>query len=302
MFSPIIIATLLAAAAFQDPVPPAPQTPAPATCDAAGIKPESYRLAVEAQALNLTTPYHRWWDTYDLGARPTDAEDADDAAIAIAERALELDDRNLLAHAQLARQYLVAGLDASRAHEAWRRALDGGGAVAWLATLFDVDDRAYFVVAFDREGIRVYRFGQLAGAIRQERGVPVLPGPDREELWRALGGCVPEGLPPEATIPWSSVREIESGRFALWFELDSPVAIRSDRGRTKRLTRVMVNLHTAQHGPAIGYFFPGPPPPFAVRPSTVGPAAYQERVRGTLIELFDPEGRIRVPAQRRYGG
>ena len=128
----IVFAAVLASAFIQDAAAPAPQT-APATCDAAEIKPKSYRLSVEAHALNLTTPYYRWWDNYDLGARPKDDEDADDVAIAIAERARELDDRNLLAHAQLAREYLIAGVAASSAHDAWRRTLDGGGAVAWMA-------------------------------------------------------------------------------------------------------------------------------------------------------------------------
>jgi hypothetical protein len=273
----------------------------PATCAAADINPDSYRLTVEAQALNLTKPYYRWWDNYDLGRRPQDVEDLDDAAIAIAERALEIDDRNLLAHAHLARQYLIAGVDATRAHEAWRRTLDGGGAVVWLATLFDVDDRAYFVVAFDRQGIRVVRFGQLAGAIRMDAGVPVLPGPDHEDFWRALGGCIPDGLPPEVAIPWSAVREIEAGNFVLWFELDSAVTISSDRGRRKRLNRLMVNLHTSRGDVDFRYGVGGPWGPVFVRPPAVGPAAYQERVRGTLIQFFDSEGRIKVPPQRRSG-
>ncbi len=301
----LVSAALVAAVVAQDQPPgrpePAPPPGAAATCAADAIKPESYRLTVEAQALNLTKPAYRWWDQYDIGKRPKDIEDMDDAAIAIAERARELDDRNLLAHAQLARQYLIAGIDAKKAHEAWQRALDGGGAVVWTATLFDVDDRAYFVAAFDRQGIRLYKLGQLAGAIRLERGVPALPGPDHEDFWRAFGGCLPGTLPPEATIPWSSVREIEAGNFVLWFELDTPVTITSDRGRRKRLTTVMVNLHTSRGDFDFRYGVGGPRGPVFVRPASVGPAAYQERVRGTLIQLFDPEGRIKVPPQRRFG-
>ena len=305
MYGFIVAAALVASVAFQDtPLVPPDQTPlqrAPATCDPTAISTESYRLTVDAQALNLTKAHYRWWDKYDIGERSKDVEDMDDAAIAIAERARELDDRNLLAHAQLARQYLIAGVDAKQAHEAWRRVLDGGGAVVWTATLFDVDDRAYFVAAFDRQGIRVYRLGQLAGAIRMEFGVPALPGPDHEDFWRALGGCFPASLPPEATIRWSAVREIEAGNFVLWFELDTPVTLSSDRGKRKRLTRVMMNLHTSRGDFDFRFGVPGPRPPLFVRPAAVGPAAYQERVRGTLIELFDPEGRIKVPPQRRYG-
>jgi hypothetical protein len=294
-----VLAALIATAPLQDPAPVAP--PATTTCDAVSISPDSYRLTIEAQALNLTKPSYRWWDNYDIGRQPKDVEDLDDAAIAIAERAREIDEKNLLAHAQLARQYLIAGVDARQAHEAWRRTLDAGGAVVWLATLFDVDDRAYFLVAFDRQGIRIFRFGQLAGAIRMDMGVPVLPGPDHEDFWRALGGCIPDGLPPEATIPWSAVREIEAGNFVLWFELDSAATIASDRGRRKRLNTVMVNLHTSRGDLDFRYGVGGPRGPIFVRPAAVGPAAYQERVRGTLIQFFDPEGRIKIPPQRRFG-
>jgi hypothetical protein len=33
-----------------------------------------------------------------------------------------------------------------------------------------------------------------------------------------------------------------------------------------------------------------------------GPAAYQERVRYTLAKFFDPEGRIKLPKQKRGAG
>jgi len=294
----VIAAALVAsAAAFQDPAPaPANQ---PLTCDAGAIKTESYRLTVEAQALNLTTPSHRWWDNYDLAKNPKDVEGVDDAAIVIAERARALDDGNLLAHAQLARHYLVAGIDARQTHEEWQRTLDAGGAVVWTATLFDVDDRAYFVAAFDRKGIRIYKFGQLAGALRTEFGIPQFPGPDREELWRAMGGCLADGIAPEATIPWPSVREIASGNFVLWFALDRPVTITSDRGKRKNLATVMVSLHAGRGD--FDFRFGGRGSPWSLRRVNPGAAAYQERVRGTLVKLFDPEGRIRLPTQRRSG-
>jgi hypothetical protein len=287
-----IAAALMASAALQDPAPAT--NSAPLTCDPATIAAESYRLTVEAQALNVTKPYYRWWDNYDIGRKAKDVEDAGDAAIVIAERARELDDRNLLAHAQLARLYVTAGVDAKHAREAWRRTLDAGGAVVWVATLFDVDDRAYFVVAFDRQGIRLYRFGQLAGALRTNLGVPQIPGPDREELWRGLGGCLPDGMPPEATIPWSAIRELASGNFVLWFELDQPITVSSDRRKRRTLDTLMVSLHgtTGDFDFRRGY-------PLRYRGAVTSAAAYQERVRGTLIDFFDPEGRIKLPQQRR---
>jgi hypothetical protein len=294
----VLAAAVAASAALQDPRTPRPSEPG--TCAAASIAPDSYRLTVEAQAFNLTTPYHRWWDNYDLGQRPKDA-DMDAGAVAIAERARELDDRNLLAHAQLARQYLVTGVDARKAHEEWRRTLDAGAAIVWLTTLFDVDDRAYFVTAFDRQGIRIFKLGQLAGAVRMDNGVPVLPGPDYEDFWRAMGGCLPDGLQPEATVPWSDVREIESGNFVLWFGLNRAVTINSDRGNRRRLTTLMINLHRATGDADFRYGAAAFRGPVYMPPATFGPAAYQERVRQTIVELFDPERRIKVPPQRRAG-
>jgi hypothetical protein len=52
---------------------------------------------------------------------------------------LRLDDRNLLAHATLARQCAVVGEDADRA---WRTVFDNAGAVVWTATLYDVDAKS----------------------------------------------------------------------------------------------------------------------------------------------------------------
>jgi hypothetical protein len=61
------------------------------------------------------------------------------SATSVAEYALRLDDRNLLAHATLARQCAVVGEDADRA---WRTVFDNAGAVVWTATLYDVDAKS----------------------------------------------------------------------------------------------------------------------------------------------------------------
>ncbi len=273
------------------------------TCDPAAIKPDSYRLAVEAQALNVTKPRYRWRDQYDIRKPSKDLADLNDVAIAIAERARELDDSNLLAHAQLARHYVIGAVDAKRAYDEWRRVLDAGGAIAWTATLHDVDPLSYFVLAFDRGRIRIYRFGQLAGALRTHSGVPDFPGPDREELWRALGGCVPDAITPEATIPWSAVRELESGALLLSFDLDRRVTITSDRRKRRELDRLAVSLHGAAGAADLRYGAFGP----YRRPIDYGgvagtPPLFQERIRGTLVEIFDPEGRIKLPKQRLAAG
>lgn len=281
--------------AFQDPAPPATLT-----CDAARIKPESYRLTTEAQALNITKPPYQWWNKYDIGKDPKDLRDMNEAAIAIAERARAFDDGNLLAHAQLARQYVVTGVDARDAREEWKRTLDARGAIVWVATLYDVDPRSYFVLAFDRESIRIYRFGQFAGALRTSFGVPAFPGPDREELWRALGGCLPPNVPPAAEIAWRDVREIASGDFALGFELNHRIELASDRGKRKNIDRVAVNLHGVTGDFDYRYAMYPAPRPIFFRRGAERPAAFQERVRGMLVEFFDPEGRVALPKQRRW--
>ncbi|MFP5379572.1 MAG: hypothetical protein ACLGHP_07455, partial [Vicinamibacteria bacterium] len=130
------------------------------TCDPAGISPASYRLATEAQALNVTRPRTDWWNGFDASlATHRDAlEDLNEAALTLAERALDLDPRNLAARSILARQLLILGEDGDRARDEIRRVFDAGGALVWSSTLYDVDGHRFFLTAFDRDGIRVYRF------------------------------------------------------------------------------------------------------------------------------------------------
>src|SRR5690606_22457228 len=114
------------AAGSQDP-PPARATAA--TCDAATIDDESYRLATEAQALNVLRPREPWWEPYGLWKEPREIGDVNQGALRLAERARELDERNLLAHGYLARQMIVLAIDAQKAEDAWARVLDNGGAI-----------------------------------------------------------------------------------------------------------------------------------------------------------------------------
>ena len=112
----------------------------------------------------------------------------------------------------------------------------------WTATLYDVDAKSFFLMAFDRDGIRVFRFGEAAPAFTRHLGVPEFPGPEAAALWRAWGGCI-DGLRAEAFVPWSDVREIAAGNYVLWFRFDTPVTVTSDRGKTKRLREFKVALH-----------------------------------------------------------
>lgn len=195
------------------------------------------------------------------------------------------------------------GFDGDGAQHEWRTVLGAGGAVVWTATLYDVDTRSYFVVAFDRDALRVYRFGELAGPFGTRLGIPQFPGPDRERLWRALGGCIDSDARPEAIVPWGDVREIKAGNWVLYFKLTRPVRIASDRGRKADLNEIKVNLHGATGSIEVhSSRDPIDPRKVDVRTMGIGPLAYQERVRRMLVAVVDPEGRIALPKASRSAG
>jgi hypothetical protein len=272
------------------------------TCDPAQIDPDSYRLTTDAQALNLTRPRTRWWDAFDATLAPYhDAlADLNGGALAIAERALALDDRNLLAHAQVARQLVVVGEDGNRARDEIGRVFAAGGAIVWTATMYDVDAHDYFLMAFNAEGIRVYRFGEAAGPFERSLRMPQFPGPEARRLWRALGGCL-DGLRPEAEVPWTDVHEIKAGHYVLYFKFDRPVRVSGDRGKRKTLDEFKVALHGAMG--TVDYYVStdsrGEP---SVRGIGIGPTAYQDRVRRTLVAVVDPGRRIKLPKASRGAG
>jgi hypothetical protein len=205
-------------------------------------------------------------------------------------------------HGQLAREYVVTGVDARDAYAEWETTLNGGGAVAWTATLYDLDAQSIFVVAFDRAGIRIYTLGQLAAPLTRHMGVVDFPGPDRAVFWRTLTGCPPGNIAPVAEIPWSEVREIGAGNWVLWFRLAHKVPIQSDRQKRKSLDGIMVNLHGGDGNTE--YRANGDPRRGVhdLRGIGTGPAAYQERVRHTLVHFFDPQGRIVLPKQKKGAG
>ncbi|HJR61399.1 MAG TPA: hypothetical protein VJ813_18455 [Vicinamibacterales bacterium] len=286
--------TILPADAVRQ-VPASPQGP---TCDETGIMPDSYRLTTEAQSMNVLRPREPWWEPFGVWKEPREIGNLNQGSVRLAERARELDERNLLAHGYLARQYVVMAVDATKAERAWERVLDNGSAIVWTATLLDIDPRSFFLVAFDRESIRIFRFGQIAGPLRTHFGVPDFPGPERVDLWRALGGCLPVGAVPEAEFPWSSVREIRATRWALRFELDAPITVRSDRGERRSDDTLEINLHGQTGG--VDFRFAMTPfarAPFNGRPIALDPAAYQNRVLQMLGKFFDPDQRLRIRAR-----
>jgi hypothetical protein len=258
-----------------------------ATCDAGTLDGLSYGLTTRAQAQILTGDESAWYDSLVLGGA--------------AEHALKLDSRNLLAHGILARQYVVAGEDATYADRSWRTVLDNGGAVTWTATLHDVDYKSYFVVAFTRESLRIYRYGELAGPFEEAMGMPKFVGPERERFYRALGGCIDPGAKPEVDIPWSKVREIRAGNWVLWFKLTDKVTIVSDNGERRTDDEIKVNLHGAS-GHVEVLTSRDSRGVVSVRPMGIGPLDFQQRVRYTLVKHVDPDGHIQLPHASRSAG
>ena len=179
------------------------------------------------------------------------------------------------------------------AQEAWRRVFAAGGAVAWTATLYDVDARTYFLVAFDARGMRVYRFDQVVERLKRGfYGIPEFPGPADERFWAASAGCIPAEIVPDAFIPWSNVREIKAGNWVLWFKLMEPVKVASDRtGKRKTLDEIKLNLH-GRTG-SLEVYKPTGENHLALRGR--GPADYQDMVRRTLASLVDPNQRMALP-------
>jgi hypothetical protein len=285
-------APVLLAAAQQAVAPAAPSL----TCDEAKLVPDSYRLTTEAEALILTAKRTAWWDNFIVNRHLEAAWDLHTEAAWAAEQALRLDPANRLAWSILAREYVVLGEELERAEQAWRATLDASGAVVWTATIYDVDPKSYFVVAFDRQGFRIYRFGAFVGKVERKLGVPQFPGPEKVALWRALGGCIDAGAEPEAVVPWSDVKEIEVGHWVLWIKLADKIKVRADSGDEEPLGKLKVAFHGQPGSVELHVHNESTDPRKAtVTGVGLGPVDYQERLRWFLVRFFDPEGRISLP-------
>lgn len=297
----VVCAVLPATSRTRDPRELPPN--GPPTCDASAINADSYALTTRAQALIVNEDRGSWWDGFNVDNAVADLYDLNSSTLYAAERALALDPRNLLAHGLLARQYVVMGEDASLADRSWREVLDNGGAVVWTATLYDVDYKSYFLLAFDRHALRVYRYGELAGVFDTHLGMPKFVGEGRERFWRAWAGCIDASARPEAVIPWSDIHEIKAGNWVLYFKFTNRVTITSDRGKKKSLNEIKVNLHGAT-GTIEVHTTRDPIDPWNVNVRTmgIGPLAYQQRVRVTLAKFVDPAGRIKLPKASRSAG
>jgi hypothetical protein len=297
----IVFCAVLPVSSQRETAAPAPA--AALTCDAGVLDADSYALTTRAMAEIVTEERTSWWDGFRIGQHAVALDDLNFSATSAAEHALRLDNRNLLAHSILARQYVVLGEDARRADASWQAVLDHGGAVVWTTTLYDVDVKSYFVMAFDRAALRVYRYGELAGPFEKTMGMPTFVGGDRERFWRAMGGCLDPAARPEAVIPWRDVTEIKGGNWVLWFKLNRQVSIASDNGKRKTLKEIKVNLHGAT-GTLDVLVSPDSRDPreASVRGIGRGPFDYNQRVRYTIAKHLDPAGRIKLPKASRSAG
>jgi hypothetical protein len=196
--------------------------------------------------------------------------------------------------AATARENIVQNVDGAGAIEAWKKVLDSGGAIAWPVTEYNVDARSTFVFAFDRSAIRVYRAGAFGSTTATE-------------------GCIPDAVAPEAVIPWSNVREIESGNWVLWFKLRQPVRITSDRGKAEKVAALKAYFHGAPSGELTYYYnreYEGHIPFWNIdvyqisnlRGIAVGPHDFQRRLQYIIARVVDPEGRISLRRKGRGAG
>lgn len=263
------------------------------TCDRASIAAASWRLTTRGAALAVTQPRHDWWDSFDLGKYAHDLADLNLAVTRAAERALEIEPRNLMGHSILARQYLILS-EPEQAEAAWGVVMGAGGQVVWTSTYYDVDGRDWFFTAVGRDGLRIYQWKQIAAVEKRgTAGILEFPGPEDERFWMASGGCIDAAVVPHAFVPWSDVREIRAGNWVLWFELTKRVNLTSGRnGKTKRLDELKVAFH-GRTG-ELEVYKPVGEEELALRGR--GPAAYNDLVRRTIVKFVDPERRIALPA------
>jgi hypothetical protein len=280
------------------------------TCDRRTLDAESYEMATIGEARTLLSDRTDFWDAFRINDHITTLRDLNLDVREMAERALERDRRNMMAQSILARQYTILGWERPAA-DAWTRVVDAGGVVVWTATLYDVDYKSYFLMAFGRDAVRIYRMGQFTGPIERHLGYATFPPATDVAFYEAAGGCPDPSIAPVATIPWSDVRELRSGNWVLWFKLTKPVAVSSDRGSTKRLREIKVNLHGETGEVKI---LAEPNPEFDpdrdeqgeayrnVRGIGLGPWDYNRRMRDMILRFAEPAAHIKRTSAGRGAG
>ena len=272
------------------------------TCDRSVIDQQSYEMATIGQARALLADRSDFWDAFRINRHIATLRELNLDTQELAERALARDPRNMMAHSILARQYTVLGWD-REAIDAWSRVISNGGVVVWTATLYDVDYKSYFLIAFGRDAMRIYRMGQFTGAIDRKLGYAKFPEPAETAFYEAAAGCPNPSVAPVAAIRWTDVKELRSGNWVLWFKLATPVTIVSDRGSKKTLREIKVNLHGATGEVKILAGWDDESEPFKnVRGIGLGPWEYNRRMRDMVFRFAEPSGHIKRSSAGRGAG
>ncbi len=280
------------------------------TCDRRAIDAQSYEMATIGQARTLLTDRADFWDAFRINQHISTLRYLNLDVQELAERALERDPRNMMAHSILARQYAILGRE-REAIDAWTRVAAEGGVVVWTATLYDVDYKSYFLMAFGRDALRIYRMGQFTGPIDRRLGYAQFPQPTELAFYDATAGCPGSSVSPMLTIPWSSVNELRSGNWVLWFKLANPVTLTSDRGKKKTLRDIKVNLHgetgevkiLAERNPDFEPGWDEEGEAFRnVRGIGLGPWDYNRRLRDMILRFAEPAGHIKRTSAGRGAG
>jgi len=280
------------------------------TCDRASFDRGSYEMITIGQAQALLADRTDFWDGFRINHQVDALQYLNMDVRELAERALRADPQNMMAQSVLARQYTILGWDRAAA-DAWRQVIDHGGSVVWTATLYDVDYKSYFLMAFGRDGVRIYRMGQFIGPIDRSLGYAKFPPPSARAFYEAAAGCPDPSVVPMATIPWSDVREVRSGNWVLWFKLARPISLLSDRGKKKSLREIKVNLHgatgdvmmLAERNPDFEPGWDSESEAWTnVRGIGLGPWDYNRRVRDTILQAAVPQGHIKRTSTGRGAG
>lgn len=299
--------------AFQSsnlPIPESTNAPVALTCDRRAIDQQSYDMATIGQARALLADRSDFWDAFRINQHIASLRDLNLDVQALAERALARDPRNMMAQSILARQYTVLGWDRA-AIDAWTRVANSNGVVVWTATLYDVDYKSYFLMSFGRDAVRIYRMGQFTSSIDRRLGYAKFPEAAEIAFYEATAGCPDPSAAPLATIPWTSVKELRSGNWVLWFKLTRPVTIVSDRDKRKTLSEIKVNLHgesgevhiLAERNPNYDPRWDDENDAFRnVRGIGLGPWEYNRRMRDMILRFAEPQNHIKRTSAGRGAG
>ena len=208
------------------------------TCDAARIDPDSYALATRAQAAIVTQDRLDWWDGFNVGNAFDALHELNSSSTWAAERALELDPHNLLAHGVLARQYVVIGEDARLADRAngGRRSITAAPSSGPRRCMTSTRKA---ISSWPSIGRRCASTGSASSPAASTRtsACRSFPAATASACGAPGADASMRPLNPKRSSRGADVREIKAGNWVLYFKLTHKVRITSDRGKKADLER-----------------------------------------------------------------